>query len=82
MVVQGTVAANFGMAIVQHENEGMGMRQYGNEGLQMRQYGNEGGSFSLFRFHILTPMYVGFTNTVNSLYNVKKIVYDEKMLWF
>ena len=22
-------------------------------------------------------MYVGFTNTVNSLYNVKKIVYDE-----
>ena len=29
------------------------------------------------RFHILTPMYVGFTNTVNSLYNVKKMVYDE-----
>ena len=27
------------------------------------------------RFHILTPMYVGFTNAVNSLYNVKKIVY-------
>ena len=30
-----------------------------------------------FRFHILTPMYTGFTNTVNSLYNVKKMVFTE-----
>lgn len=29
------------------------------------------------RFHTLTPMYAGFANTVNSLYNVKKMVYDE-----
>ena len=34
-------------------------------------------SISPVRFHILTPMYVGFTNTVNSLYNVKKMVYDD-----
>ena len=30
----------------------------------------------LYRFHILTPMYVGFANTVNSLYNIKKMVFD------
>ena len=29
------------------------------------------------RFHIISPMFVGFANTVNSLYNVKKMVYDE-----
>ena len=27
------------------------------------------------RFHIICPMYVGFTNAVNSLYNVKEMVY-------
>ncbi|KAL5516876.1 hypothetical protein EMCRGX_G002310 [Ephydatia muelleri] len=32
---------------------------------------SNGGS----RFHTLTPMYVGFTNTVNSLYNVQEMVY-------
>ena len=30
----------------------------------------------LYRFHILTPMYVGLTNTINSLYCVKKMVFD------
>ena len=29
------------------------------------------------RFHIISPMYVGFANTVNSLYNIKKMVYDQ-----
>lgn len=31
----------------------------------------------LYRFHIMAPMYVGFANTVNSLYNVKKMVFDD-----
>lgn len=29
------------------------------------------------RFHIISPMYVGFANTVNSLYNIKNMVYDQ-----
>ena len=29
------------------------------------------------RFHILTPMYTGFANTVNSLYNVKKMIFND-----
>ena len=33
-------------------------------------------SCTRFRFRIMTPMFIGFANTVNSLYNVKKMVYD------
>lgn len=29
------------------------------------------------KYHIMVPMYVGFANTVNSLYNVKKMVFDD-----
>ena len=32
---------------------------------------------SHFSFHILSAIYAGFANTVNSLYNVKKMVYSE-----
>ena len=34
-------------------------------------------TFLPFRFRILTPMLVGFSNTVNSLYNVKQMVYSK-----
>lgn len=33
--------------------------------------------FAHFRFHIITPMFTGFANVVNCLYNVKQMVYSE-----